>query len=323
MNSGSVKTNNSKILVLPRLAWLKRRLASLQKCGIVLIGLIFASSVFAQIHYNEEGQVYVCPLATKIEEINPRCDCRIDLILGEIVTSTCPVNGESYEMRLEITEYEGKEYYAILGFENGGAGINFPPIAKISAPSEGYVGQEIFFDGSQSFDQNGDPLEYSWDFGNSEIIRGKKISYIFKNPGDYLINLTVFDGMATSSTTTKVKISAISVSGSKVLEKETPILATPTQSLNLKSEKEKREELGYKFLKKPEEKPQKEETKEETKEEIVILPPQIESKKTQNSFLLASLLKPNLNSFITLSVFVLASFFFIFLVLKKIKRQKK
>jgi energy-coupling factor transporter ATP-binding protein EcfA2 len=291
----------------------------LWKSGIVLIGLIFASSVFAQIHYNEEGQVYVCPLATKIEEINPRCDCRIDLILGEIVTSTCPVNGESYEMRLEITEYEGKEYYAILGFENGGAGINFPPIAKISAPSEGYVGQEIFFDGSQSFDQNGDPLEYSWDFGNSEIIRGQKISYIFKNPGDYLINLTVFDGMATSSTTTKVKISAISVSGSKVLEKETPILATPTQSLNLKSEKEKREELGYKFLKKPEEKPQK----EETKEEIVILPPQIESKKTQNSFLLASLLKSNLNSFITLSVFVLASFFFIFLVLKKIKRQKK
>jgi energy-coupling factor transporter ATP-binding protein EcfA2 len=291
----------------------------LWKSGIVLIGLIFASAVFAQIHYNEEGQVYVCPLATKIEEINPRCDCRIDLILGEIVTSTCPVNGESYEMRLEITEYEGKEYYAILGFENGGAGINFPPIAKILAPSEGYVGQEIFFDGSQSFDQNGDPLEYSWDFGNSEIIRGQKISYIFKNPGDYLINLTVFDGMATSSTTTKVKISAISVSGSKVLEKETPILSTPTQSLNLKSEKEKREELGYKFLKKPEEKPQK----EETKEEIVILPPQIESKKTQSSFLLVSLLKFNLNSFITLSVFVLASFFFIFLVLKKIKRQKK
>ena len=319
MNSGSVKTNNSKILVLPRLAWLKRRLASLQKCGIVLVGLIFASSVFAQIHYNEEGQVYVCPLATKIEEINPRCDCRIDLILGEIVTSTCPVNGENYEMRLEITEYEGKEYYAILGFENGGAGINFPPIAKILAPSEGYVGQEIFFDGSQSFDQNGDPLEYSWDFGNSEIIRGQKISYIFKNPGDYLINLTVFDGMATSSTTTKVKISTISVSGSKVLEKETPILSTPTQSLNLKSEKEKREELGYKFLKKPEEKPQK----GEAKEEIVILPPQIESKKNQNSFLLASLLKSNLNSFITLSVFVLASFFFIFLVLKKIKRQKK
>jgi energy-coupling factor transporter ATP-binding protein EcfA2 len=295
----------------------------LWKSGIVLIGLIFASSVFAQIHYNEEGQVYVCPLATKIEEINPRCDCRIDLILGEIVTSTCPVNGENYEMRLEITEYEGKEYFAILGFENGGGGINFPPIAKISAPSEGYVGQEIFFDGSQSFDQNGDPLEYSWDFGNSEIIRGQKISYIFKNPGDYLINLTVFDGMATSSTTTKVKISAISVSGSKVLEKETAVLATPTQSWNLKSEKEKREELSYKFLKKPEEKPQKEETKEEAKKEIVISPPQIKSKETQSSFLLASLLKSNLNSFITLSVFVLASFFFIFLVLKKIKRQKK
>jgi hypothetical protein len=92
MKFGSIKTKNSKIPVL-------------LKCEIVLIGLIFSSFVLAQIPY-EEGKVYVCPLATKMEDINPRCDCRIDLILGETVTKTCGTT--TYKMTLTITNMKGK-----------------------------------------------------------------------------------------------------------------------------------------------------------------------------------------------------------------------
>jgi hypothetical protein len=192
MKFGSIKTKNSRIPLL----W---------KSGMVLIGLIFASFVFAQIPY-EEGKVYVCPLARSMEEVNPRCDCRIDLILGETVTSTCPVNGEHFEMTLTITEYEGKEYFAILGFENGGAGVNFEPKAKILAPSEGYVEQEILFDGSQSSDPNDDPLDFYWDFGDGSKSSDKKPAHIYQNPGEYLVTLTVDDGMASSSATATIKI---------------------------------------------------------------------------------------------------------------------
>jgi len=190
MKSGNIKTKNSRIPLL----W---------KSGMVLIGLIFASFVFAQIPY-EEGKVYVCPLATKMEEINPRCECRIDLILGETVTSTCGTT--TYEMTLMITEYEGKEYFAILGFENGGAGVNFEPKAKILVPSEGYVGQEILFDGSQSSDPNDDPLDFYWDFGDGSKSSDKKPAHIYQNPGEYLVTLTVDDGMASSSATATIKI---------------------------------------------------------------------------------------------------------------------
>jgi hypothetical protein len=190
MKFGGIKTKNSRIPLL----W---------KSGMVLVGLIFASFAFAQIPY-EEGKVYVCPLATKMEEINPRCGCRIDLILGETVTSTCRTT--TYEMTLTITEYEGKEYYAILGFENGGAGVNFEPKAKILAPSEGYVGQEILFDGSQSFDPNDDPLDFYWDFGDGVTSTSKTTSHIYQNLGEYLVTLTVDDGMASSTATTTIKI---------------------------------------------------------------------------------------------------------------------
>jgi hypothetical protein len=190
MNSGNIKTKNSRIPLL----W---------KSGMVLISLIFSSFVFAQIPY-EEGKVYVCPFAKSMEEINPRCDCRIDLILGETVTSTCGTT--TYEMTLTITEYEGKEYFAILGFENGGAGVNFEPKAKILAPSEGYVEQEILFDGSQSSDPNDDPLYFYWDFGDGGKSTNEKTSHIYRNPGEYLITLTVDDGMASSTATTTIKI---------------------------------------------------------------------------------------------------------------------
>jgi hypothetical protein len=190
MKSENIKTKNSRIPLL----W---------KSGMVLIGLIFASFVFAQIPY-EEGKVYVCPLATKMEEINPRCDCRIDLILGETVTKTCGTT--TYEMTLTITEHEGEEYFAILGFENGGAGVNFEPKAEISAPFEGYVGQEILFDGLQSFDPNGDPLSFRWDFGDGNFGEGGKTTHLYQNPGEYLIILTVSDGMISSFATATIKI---------------------------------------------------------------------------------------------------------------------
>jgi hypothetical protein len=205
MKFGNIKTKNSRIQVLPRLARLKKRLASLRKGGMVLIGLIFASFVLAQIPY-EEGKVYVCPLATKKEEVNPKCSCRIDLILNETVTSTCPVNGESYEMTLTITDCGEGECYAILGFVNGGAGVNFPPQAKISAPSEAYVGKDVLFDASQSFDPNGDPLDFLWDFGDGNSGQGEKISHHYQREGEYLVSLTVFDGLATSVATTTIKI---------------------------------------------------------------------------------------------------------------------
>jgi len=172
--------------------------------NLIFFLLIFSIFTFAQNLPAKEGKVYVCPLAKSIEEINPRCECRIDLILGETVTSTCGTT--TYEMILTITEYEGKEYYAILGFENGGAGVNFEPKAKILAPSQGYVGQEILFDGSQSSDPNDDPLIFYWDFGDGSKSSDKKTAHIYQNPGEYLVTLTVDDGMASSTATTTIKI---------------------------------------------------------------------------------------------------------------------
>jgi hypothetical protein len=230
-----------------------KKMAKVSKIIISILAILLTSFrfVFAQNLPYEEGQVYVCPLAKNMEEVNPKCPCRIDLILGETVTSTC--NGENYEMTLTITTYEDKEYYAILGFENGGAGVNLKPEANAGGPYEGFVRKEIIFDGSKSSDPNGDPLDFSWDFGDGNFGSGEKVSHIYQNPGQYSITLTVSDGMATSTATTTVKISIASVSETlrrSFVKKEIAQVEKPIQ-------------------------PEKEIEKPEIKKEIPIQPPEI------------------------------------------------
>lgn len=174
--------------------------------GLFFIILLFFEPVLTQQIPVQEGQVYVCPLATKIEEINPRCECRIDLVLGETVTSTCPKNGQSYEMTLNITEYEGKEYYAIYGFENGGAGVNFAPQAKITGKFNGVVGETLNFSGADSSDPNDDPLDFYWDFGDENSAYGENVVHTYNLPGKYILKLSVSDGIASSTATATIII---------------------------------------------------------------------------------------------------------------------
>jgi len=190
------------------------------KVWLIISGLIFASFVFAQNLPAEEGKVYVCPLAKKMEEVNPWCECRIDLVLNETVTSTCPIDGKTYEMTLTITEYEGKEYYAILGFEDGGAGVNFQSKADAGGPYEGFVGQKILIDASRSFDKNSDPLKFRFDFdgdGNwdTDWQDSPKVEKVFDKEFEGTLKVEVSDGMLSDIAQTQIKIKTLpaSISG--------------------------------------------------------------------------------------------------------------
>lgn len=218
----------------------ERREINLAIFGILIfIILLFFNSVFAQEIPFEEGQVYVCPLAKRMEEINPKCECRIDLTLGEKVIGNCGTS--TYEMILTIQEYEGQLYYAIYGFENGGAGLNSPPQAKISGNSEGFVGEKILLSAINSFDPNNDPLDFFWDFGDGQINKDKDVFHIYSSPGEYNVSLTVSDGLASSTATTTVIVKPrpilenLSVSQTINISEETDL---PTESLD-KENKEK------------------------------------------------------------------------------------
>ncbi len=74
-------------------------------------------------------------------------------------------------------------------------------------PYQGFVNSEIIFDGSQSYDMDGDIVSWYWDFGDGTNKTGETVTYIYSSPGSYKVILTVTDDDgATDSYGTVAKI---------------------------------------------------------------------------------------------------------------------
>ena len=74
--------------------------------------------------------------------------------------------------------------------------VNNPPVAVIDFQHEFFTGgahDQIIFDASKSYDQDGDPLIYHWYFGNIAEAEGKIVKFGFTKPGMYDVKLKVDD----------------------------------------------------------------------------------------------------------------------------------
>ncbi|MGH7682140.1 MAG: PKD domain-containing protein, partial [Candidatus Eiseniibacteriota bacterium] len=70
-----------------------------------------------------------------------------------------------------------------------------PPVAHAGGPYQGLVATAIAFDGSASFDPDGDPLTFAWDFGDKTNAAGAHAEHAYASPGTYLATLTATDGI--------------------------------------------------------------------------------------------------------------------------------
>ncbi len=76
---------------------------------------------------------------------------------------------------------------------------NQPPVAKAGGPYTGSEGAAVAFDASASSDPDGDPLSYSWSFGDWQIGSGVRPSHSYRDNGSYTVVLTVTDAHGASS----------------------------------------------------------------------------------------------------------------------------
>jgi len=80
--------------------------------------------------------------------------------------------------------------------------VNATPVAVIKDKLEkvSYVVYDaIVFDATGSYDPDGDPLTFSWNFGDGQSAHGPKVTHRFKKPGKYTVKLRVDDGMRLKS----------------------------------------------------------------------------------------------------------------------------
>jgi len=72
-----------------------------------------------------------------------------------------------------------------------------PPMAEAGLDQVVSINTEVLFDGSNSFDPDGDELNYSWDLGDGEIASGTLVSHSYSVAESYTVTLTVTDGQLT------------------------------------------------------------------------------------------------------------------------------
>jgi PKD repeat protein len=87
---------------------------------------------------------------------------------------------------------------------------NTKPVADASAgePYSAFLGEEITFDGSDSTDEDGTIMNYTWDFGDGSMGYGINPTYTYDTEGTYTVILTVTDddgATDTDETTVEIK----------------------------------------------------------------------------------------------------------------------
>lgn len=85
--------------------------------------------------------------------------------------------------------------------------VNVAPVADFTTSiGNGIAPVQAQFDASESSDENGDNLTYTWKFGNTATGSGKIVNFTFTTSGSYVITLTVSDGKGGSSTKSETVI---------------------------------------------------------------------------------------------------------------------
>ena len=125
-----------------------------------------------------------------------------------------------YQVTLTIIDNNGSSASSTT-YVSVGTSENDPPVAKINNLLEtAKTGNRILFDASESYDPDGDTLDFLWEFGDGHHSYDENTTYRYSSPGTYTITLTVSDGeyndVATTIITIKTKKSS-STSGFEIM----------------------------------------------------------------------------------------------------------
>lgn len=75
-----------------------------------------------------------------------------------------------------------------------------PPVAVAGDDRAGEPGRPLLFDGSESYDEDGQIAEYVWQMGNGVRLEGREVAYTYPDPGVYSVSLEVTDNDGLSDT---------------------------------------------------------------------------------------------------------------------------
>ena len=142
-------------------------------------------------------------------------NCIYEIAVGDVpnIDQLPGAEGEfAYVFRTRVTDAAGNESdapprgYVIVGGSGGGGGTaNRDPVASFTSTetASSSRGVSIKFSALGSADPDGDPLGYTWSFGDGSGGSSRDYTKTYTVDGSYLVELTVSDGRGGTDTETK------------------------------------------------------------------------------------------------------------------------
>jgi len=160
----------------------------------------------------KNGFLLIFRKESKIALNNSNGDCvKLFQPDGTLIDSVCYSEEVLEDVSFSRNNKGEFEWTEILtpGKENEIKRPNQKPKAQIFIEKEKILsGEEIYFDGSDSFDPDGDNIKFFWDFGDGNKKEGVYVSHSFWEPKKYKVTLKVEDERGAFDTTS-VKIEVI------------------------------------------------------------------------------------------------------------------
>ncbi len=96
----------------------------------------------------------------------------------------------AYLVQLSVTDDEGRTDTAQVEV----LVTNLPPVASCRLSNDApIIGERVQFDASGSIDPDGTLVDFVWDFGDGDTMRGTRVSHVYTAEGLYTVTLMVED----------------------------------------------------------------------------------------------------------------------------------
>jgi hypothetical protein len=123
-------------------------------------------------------------------------------VMSEIVTTATTNRLSNFDGAALPAGTPNRLLYSRLG--------NRAPVADPGGPYTGDEGSPVSFDGTGSFDPDGDEIvSYEWDFGDGNTATGPSPTHTYLDNANYPVSLTVWDGSIEHTATTTAQIANV------------------------------------------------------------------------------------------------------------------
>lgn len=121
----------------------------------------------------------------------------LEVVVGAFTIRVFEEDTLLWEVTVNDATYIGGQFgfynYSQAYVEYSGFTLNIPPVCDAGGPYSGDAGQPVQFDGSGSFDEDGEIVAWEWDFGDGGTGSGVNPTHIYQEDGDYQVTLCVTD----------------------------------------------------------------------------------------------------------------------------------